>query len=102
MFFLWFLCMGEAGLVVTPLYGYICTFSIGPRCWPFLSNFLSPLLFSDLSSYNAPILAVVFLIFCNLLCSLSQSQIIVSSPFHPAILSTIQALVPTSLRSTIL
>ena len=80
----------------------VVLFSIGPRCWPFLSNFLSPLPFSDLSSHNAPIQAMVFLIFCNLLGSLSQSLIIVSSPFHPAILSTIEALVPTSLRSTIL
>ena len=34
-----------------------------PCCWPFLSTFLPPLPFSDLSSHNPPI----FHVFCNLL-----------------------------------
>ena len=36
-------------------------FSIAPCCWPFLSTFLPPLPFSDLSSQNPPNVAVVFL-----------------------------------------
>ena len=93
--------MGEAGLVVTPLYGYFCTFSIGPRCWPFLSNFFSSAFLRSLfTQCSHPSCGLPR--FLQPFCSLSQSQIIVSSPFHPAILPTIQALVPTSLRSTIL
>ena len=41
-------------------------------CWPFLSIFLPRLPFSDLSSYSPPILAVVILVFWNLLASLSR------------------------------
>ena len=46
-------------------------FPIAPSCWPFLSTFLLPLPFLGLSSDNPPVLAVVFLVFCNLLVSLS-------------------------------
>ena len=54
LFFLWFpFCMGEGGLVITPLYSYF--FSIGPCCWPFLSTYLPPLAFLDISSHNPPI-----------------------------------------------
>ena len=45
---------------------------IGPCCWPFLSIFLHPLPFSDLSSHSPPISAVVFLVFWSLLASLSR------------------------------
>ena len=68
-------------------------FSIAPCCWPFLSTFLPPLPFLDLSSHNPPILAVVFLVFYNLLVSLSRIFSVISylvfrsdhasSPFHP-------------------
>ena len=56
---------GEAGLLLLTLkYSYFCTFvSIGHCCWPFLSTFLPPLPFSDLSSRSPPILDVVFLVF---------------------------------------
>ena len=79
-------------------------FSIVPCCWPFLSTFLPPLPFLDLSSHNPAILAVIFLVFCKLLVSLSQIFSVVSSiSFHPAhfisllpILPTMQTLVPNS------
>ena len=74
LFFLWFpFRRSEPGLLVTSMYGYFCNnhISIGPRCWPFLSTFVPPLPFSDLSSHIPPILAVVFLVFCNLRASLS-------------------------------
>ena len=67
LFFVWFPCVG-----VRLVYGSLrstATFvsvSIGPCCWPFLSTFLPPLPFSDLSSHSPPILAVVFLVFCIL------------------------------------
>ena len=41
-------------------------------CWPFLYIFLPPLPFSYLSSYSPPILAVIVLVFLNLLASLSR------------------------------
>ena len=63
-------CRGEAGLLVTPKYGYFV--SIGLCCWPFLSTFLPPLPFSHHSSRSPPIFAEVFLVFCNLLASLSR------------------------------
>ena len=57
LFFLSFpFCRGEAGLLVTPLYGCFIIFSIAPCCWLFLSTFLPPLPFLDLSSHNLPIL----------------------------------------------
>ena len=40
--------------------------------WSLLLAFSFNFSFSDLSSHNPPILAVVFLVFCNLLASLSQ------------------------------
>ena len=45
------LCRGEAGLLVTPKYGYFRNLlPFGLCCWPFLSTFLPPLPFLDLSS----------------------------------------------------
>ena len=41
-------------------------FSIAPCC-PFLSTFLLTISFLYLSSHNSPILAVVFLVFCEYL-----------------------------------
>ena len=78
LFFLWFpLCRGEAGLFVTPMYGYSCnSFPLVPV--PFLSTFLPPLPFSGLSSHNPPILAVVFLVFCNHRASLSRIFSVIS------------------------
>ena len=57
-------------------------------CWPFLSTFL-PLPFSALSSHDPPILAVAFIVFCNLLVSLSQlfsviSRLSIILPMCPA------------------
>ena len=68
------LCRGEADLLVTAKYGYFRNLLpfIGPCCWPFLYIFLPPLPFSDRSSYSPLILAVVFLVFWNLLVSLSR------------------------------
>ena len=92
----------------TPLYGYFCMFFIATCFWHFLSTFLPPLpYFLDVFSHNPLILPEVFLVFCNLLVSLSQIFSMVSrfhsdrvsSPFHSSlILPDIQALVPTSSR----
>ena len=72
------LCMAAFGI-----------FSIAPCCWIFLSTFLPPLPFLDLSSGNPPILAVVLLVFYNLLVCLSQIFLVISClifvPFHPAL-----------------
>ena len=108
------LCRGGAALLVTPEYGYFRNLlPFGLRCWPLLSTFLPPPPFSDLSSHNPPILAVVFLVVCNLLFLLSDlfgdlsSFILTTCPANfirfLTILPTTQALVPTScLRSFIL
>ena len=52
------LWMGEAGLLVTPKYGYFCNL--------LSSTFLPAPPFSYLSSRSPPILVVVFLVFWNL------------------------------------
>ena len=60
--------------------------SNAPCCWPFLSIFLLPLPFSDLSSHNPPISAVVFLVLCNLLVSLPQIFLVISHlSFFPCV-----------------
>ena len=53
-------------------------FSIAPCYWPFLSTFLPPLSFLDLSSHNSSILAVAFLVLCSLRVPLSQHFSVVS------------------------
>ena len=69
-------CRGEACLVVTPMYGYFC--NLFPLVPVVGSTFLPPLPFSDLSSHSPPILAVVFLVFCNLIASLSRIFSVIS------------------------
>ena len=54
-------------------------FHCSPYCSSFLYTFLPPLPFSDLSSYNPPILPVVYIVFRNLLVSLSQIFSVISS-----------------------
>ena len=87
----------------------LCFVSIGPCCWYFLSTFLPPLPFTDLSSHNPPILAVAFRVFCNNCASLSwiflghfSYFIMTMCPAHfirlLTLLPTMQALVPTSSR----
>ena len=88
LFFIWFpFCRREAGLVVTPLYGYFCNF---PPLVPVVVGLFSALVFllclsqSDLSS------------FIPTMCPAHFIRILTSLP-------TIPALVPTSsLRSSIL
>ena len=76
---LWFpLCRGEAGLLITPMYGYCCvSFPLVP-----VVGLFSPIFFllclSDLSSHNPPILAVTFLVFCNHRASLSRIFSVIS------------------------
>ena len=73
LFFLWFPCVGVR-LVYWSL-RRTATFVICFH-WSLLLalslHFSPPLPFSDLSSRISPILAVIFLIFCNLLASLSR------------------------------
>ena len=77
LFFLWFpLCRGEAGLFVTPMYGYFCnSFPLVP-----VVGLFSPLFFllclSQVSLHT--ILAVVFLVFCNHRASLSRIFLVIS------------------------
>ena len=63
---------GEAGQFSLCCMATFVIFSFVPCCWPSLSTFLPPLPFLDLSSHNPPILAVVFLVLCNIPVSLSQ------------------------------
>ena len=61
-------------------------FFIAPCCWLFLSTFLLHLPFSSLPSDNPPILAVVFLVFCNLHVCLFVSYIFSNlSSFIPTV-----------------
>ena len=57
---------------------WLLLLSMNPYCWPVLSTFLRPLPFLGLSSCNHPILAVVFLVFCNPLACLSQIFSVIS------------------------
>ena len=75
LFFLWFpLCRGEADLAtVTAKYGYFRNLPLAPVVGPF-SPFFFVLCLShiDLSPHRPPISAGVFLVFWNLLASLSR------------------------------
>ena len=72
LFFLLFpLCNGETCQLSLRCTDTFITFSIVPCNWPFLSIFLRPMPVLYLSSHNHLILAVVFLVFCNLLVSMS-------------------------------
>ena len=51
---------------------------IAPCCWPFLFNFLVPLPFVRLSSGSPSILAVLFLVSCNLLGYLCPIFVVIS------------------------
>ena len=81
LFFLWFpLCRGEAGLVVTAEYGHFRNLLPSVPVVGLFSQFVFPLWalpFSDLSSHNPPILAVVFLVFCNHRASLTRIFLVV-------------------------
>ena len=63
---------GDAGQLSLRCTATLVMFPIAPCCWPYLSTFLPPLPFFDTPSDNPPILPVVFLVFSNLLVSLSQ------------------------------
>ena len=93
LFFLWFpLYAGEAGRR-TAIFVICFHWSL---LLAFLSTFLPPLPFSDLSSHNPPILAVrVFLVFCNLLAYLSR---IVSVIFHLSFWPCVQPISPAALN----
>ena len=79
LFFLSFnFCRGEASHSSLRCRATFDICSIARCRWPFLSNFL-PLPFLELSFHNPPISAAVFLVFCNLLASLSQIFSVISS-----------------------
>ena len=72
LFFLSFpWCRGEAGHSSVSCSAAFVIFFHCSLLFVFSLHFLLPLPFSDLFSHSPPILAVVFLVFCNLLVSLS-------------------------------
>ena len=73
------LCRGEADLLVTAKYGYFRNLLPLVPVVGLFSPFLFLLCLSQISPHSLPILAVVFLIFWNLLVSLSR---IISVVYH--------------------
>ena len=98
-------CRGESGHSSVCCTTVFLIFPSLPVAGLFPSTFLCLLPFLGLSSDNPPILAVVLLIFCNIVVSLSQIFLVTSRlSFLPCVQSissgSMQALVPTySLRS---
>ncbi len=79
-------CRAEAGLVVTPLFGYF--WNCFPFCWPSLSTFLPPLPSSDLSSHNPRFLPPSCFFVSDIFGDLS-SFILITCPAHLIRLLTI-------------